>query len=453
MITTYTLDGLREFERRVCATGGDEYQRPNRFGVCMLRPYRLHGFQSESVQWMLERDRQNRSYVLAMMMGLGKTVTMLTVIASTLREQRGVGSSTLYVCPRHLLATTCHEIRKFFGSSVRVGVYHQDSSRAAYRTIDNAGFSQYDIILTSYDSVVSRYARSDTFRFFSWYRLVLDESQLVRDRNRVRFQTVARLKRRVCACMSGTPIQSSLVDLLTQLTLCGTVVRNRRRGVKYLEAAGTFECIRFVDYGCVEKGDNRLPSLHTTRQRVELSDNERAVYRLSGQRVACSVAYLARHSLPTESALHTWARDRRVAGLQASKFRRLVDLLSSVCQPEKVVVFAYHETVLSLAVEAVQASSSCVASSVVLDSSVRSHHQLLAILHEFETSVSILFTTFAIGGSGLNLQMANHVVVLETVLPQPVLDQAVARVHRMGQKRPVHVHLLVGVDTEEAVHC
>src|SRR5207244_5691132 len=50
-----------------------------------------------------------------------------------------------------------------------------------------------------------------------------------------------------------------------------------------------------------------------------------------------------------------------------------------------------------------------------------------------------VFLSTDAGGTGLNLQAADTVVNLELPWNPAVLEQRIARVHRMGQERPVRV--------------
>ncbi len=67
-----------------------------------------------------------------------------------------------------------------------------------------------------------------------------------------------------------------------------------------------------------------------------------------------------------------------------------------------------------------------------------------ALLDRFrdDPNCRLLFSTDA-GGVGLNLQCADTVINLELPFNPARLDQRIARVHRLGQKRPVHVLLLI----------
>ena len=60
-----------------------------------------------------------------------------------------------------------------------------------------------------------------------------------------------------------------------------------------------------------------------------------------------------------------------------------------------------------------------------------------------------LFLTTNAGSTGLNLQAANTVINVDLPWNPAVLEQRIARAHRMGQKNPVQVYLLVTEGTIE----
>jgi superfamily II DNA/RNA helicase len=60
-----------------------------------------------------------------------------------------------------------------------------------------------------------------------------------------------------------------------------------------------------------------------------------------------------------------------------------------------------------------------------------------------------LFMTTNAGSTGLNLQAANTVINVDLPWNPAVLEQRIARAHRMGQKKPVQVYILVTEDTIE----
>jgi superfamily II DNA/RNA helicase len=61
----------------------------------------------------------------------------------------------------------------------------------------------------------------------------------------------------------------------------------------------------------------------------------------------------------------------------------------------------------------------------------------------------VVFLTTNAGATGLNLQAADTVINVDLPWNPAILEQRIARAHRMGQRRPVHVYLLVTEGTIE----
>ncbi|GAB0489319.1 hypothetical protein MMPV_000536 [Pyropia vietnamensis] len=71
------------------------------------------------------------------------------------------------------------------------------------------------------------------------------------------------------------------------------------------------------------------------------------------------------------------------------------------------------------------------------------------VIDRFNTDLEVLGLVLArrTGAVGLTLTSANHVCLLEPGLNRATEDQAVGRVHRLGQTRPVHIHMYVTLST------
>lgn len=70
---------------------------------------------------------------------------------------------------------------------------------------------------------------------------------------------------------------------------------------------------------------------------------------------------------------------------------------------------------------------------------------------EFATDPNclVLLVSLKAGNSGLNLTAASQVIILDPFWNPYVEEQAVGRVHRIGQRKPVHVHRILVPDTVE----
>jgi SNF2 family DNA or RNA helicase len=132
----------------------------------------------------------------------------------------------------------------------------------------------------------------------------------------------------------------------------------------------------------------------------------------------------------------------------SSKLERLQELLDEFASESdrKLVLFSEWTTMLDL-VEPILSQVGL--DFVRLDGQVpqKKRQQLV---HRFQNEADCRAIIMSNAGStGLNLQAANTVINLDLPWNPAVLEQRIARAHRMGQQQPVQVYLLVTEDTIE----
>ena len=117
-----------------------------------------------------------------------------------------------------------------------------------------------------------------------------------------------------------------------------------------------------------------------------------------------------------------------------------------ITEDHKVVVFSQWETMIH---EAAKVLDPLGVGYAVLHGGLPGKDRK-AVLERFQTDPACrVFLSTDAGGTGLNLQAADTVVNLELPWNPAVLEQRIARVHRMGQSRPVRVVNLVTRGTIE----
>src|SRR5207244_758965 len=132
----------------------------------------------------------------------------------------------------------------------------------------------------------------------------------------------------------------------------------------------------------------------------------------------------------------------------STKLEHLDDLFGEVFEEEgrKVVLFSEWTTMLDLIEQQLRKRR---LDFVRLDGSVP-QKQRQELVHKFQTDPACqLFITTNAGSTGLNLQAANTVINVDLPWNPAILEQRIARAHRMGQTQPVQEFVLVTEETIE----
>ncbi|MBI9084211.1 MAG: SWF/SNF helicase family protein [Desulfobacterales bacterium] len=143
----------------------------------------------------------------------------------------------------------------------------------------------------------------------------------------------------------------------------------------------------------------------------------------------------------------TFLVDKALPGYSSKleELGRLLDRLNAEAE-RKIVLFSEWTTMLNLVEPLLQERRM---DFVRLDGAVpQKKRQALVRRFRQDSSCKVFITTNA-GSTGLNLQTADTVINVDLPWNPAVLEQRIGRAHRMGQKRPVQVFLLVTADTLE----
>ena len=184
-----------------------------------------------------KRPPEFRGGILADAMGLGKTLSLLSLIAldselhSTEARNETYSPSadcrpppvlpTLIVAPVSLVQVwTTQIVQHLRPQAVNVHVYH--GPKRAHKA---RNFHHYHVTLTTYHVVLSDWKRkqrcsSNTKTLFDvdWHRVVLDEAHLVRNSASLLSKAAISLRATRRWALTGTPIQNRLTDLKSIFT-------------------------------------------------------------------------------------------------------------------------------------------------------------------------------------------------------------------------------------------
>lgn len=199
-----------------------------------------------------------RGGILADDMGLGKTLSVLSLICWSLDmlEEQAKSRPTLVVAPKSTLPGWQQQIDSHIHpGQVRVAVYHGSARRHL-----SGKFKNYDIVLTTYETLRSDWITDKCLYGEEWYRIILDEAHHIRNRSSQIFKAACEMTSHYRWCLTGTPIHNSLDDYGALLSFVGVppfvekskfdywitspIKSESREGIKRLQVLVKATCLR-----------------------------------------------------------------------------------------------------------------------------------------------------------------------------------------------------------------
>ena len=423
-----------------------------------LRPYQEEGF-----EWAMRLASAGLGACLADDMGLGKTLQALAVMLA-----RAANGPTLVVMPTSLIGNWRAEASRF-APSLRVHVYAERGSTSERASVIGE-MGRHDVLLVSYPMLQ---IDGDAFAQKIWATLVLDEAQAIKNAAAKRSQAVFALQATFRLAMSGTPIENRLGELWSVMRACnpgllGTLARFNERFANLIERQhdrGAQRTLKrliapFILRRTKAQVLSDLPPRTELVLQVQGDDAEKAHY----EALRREALVAAEKSLAGDGAgqahlniLAGLTRLRRAAcdprlvtptlkrpGAKVTAFAELATEL--VANGHKALVFSQFVDFLSLLREPLDAAGIAYQ---YLDGSTPSAERTRRV-DAFQNGEGDLFLiSLKAGGFGLNLTVADYVVIADPWWNPAAEDQASGRAHRIGQQRPVTVYRLVNNGTLE----
>ncbi|EDW96318.2 uncharacterized protein Dyak_GE25760 [Drosophila yakuba] len=126
-------------------------------------------------------------------------------------------ANTLVVCPMSVMCQWAQEVTsKVAQNAIRVLTFHGPNRRE----IGIEAFRSYDLIITSYNLLVSelkRYGNASPLFAVHWNRVILDEAHIIRNSKTSCCSSVCQLRARCHWALTGTPVQNRAVDVFALL--------------------------------------------------------------------------------------------------------------------------------------------------------------------------------------------------------------------------------------------
>lgn len=406
----------------------------------------LYPYQTEGALFAVRAGRA----LIGDEMGLGKTIQALAV-AEIMAKHFAV-SKVLVICPTSLKYQWQNEIARFSGRDSRV-----IASGRAQRQKD--------------------YALDDFCKITKAPELVIvDEAQRVKNWNTVAARALKRIDSPYAVVLTGTPLENKLEELISIVQF----VDQHRLGPTWKllhEHQVKDESGRVTGYTGLEKIGQTLAPIMIRRRKTEVLMQlpERTDQNLLVPMTELQMTY---HQENAEVVIKIVQRWRRVKFLSDQDQRRLTCALQNMrmsCnstylldqesdhgvkadelaalfdelfeQPDaKAVVFSQWTRTHDIVIRRLEARG---IGYVSFHGGVPSEKRPSLVKRFRDDPGCRVFLSTDAGSTGLNLQHASTLVNMDLPWNPASLEQRIARIHRMGQKRPVRIVNFVAKGTIE----
>lgn len=412
-----------------------------------LRKYQIEGF-----RWMSLLKALGLGGVLADEMGLGKTLQSLCMIKSETGDM-----PSIVVCPKTLVWSWDREIEKFFPGMKRTVI---DSLKPEERVAKWKSTGK-ELIITSYSVIINDFSLVKDKVFET---IIIDEAQQIKNNNTKRFRILNSLNSKHRFALTGTPLENHVSDLWSIFHFIMPDYLGSRKDVDKMEKAGNNEELDilrkktapFILRRLKNEILDELPELIIKECPVEMTPKQKDVYlsaMLRGKAefidrgdsinkieilaLLSKLRLAADHpSLATEGVL-----DPELSGKIAAVRELCEEIFSG---GGRVLIFSQYVKMLKIIETAFRADGT---EYFYMDGDTKERMELVERFNNGEKNAFLL--SLKVGGVGLNLTGADHVIIVDPWWNPAVEEQAWSRAHRIGQTKKVVVTKLYSKGTIE----
>ena len=446
-----------------------------------LRPYQVEGY-----RWLTFLYEHRMGGILADDMGLGKTVQALALLAHAIEKHRAAApvepfAPFLVVAPTSVISNWAAEAKRFLPGAKVVTI----TETTAGKTPLAERIAGAHLVLTSYtllrmdeDAYVSYAAGLGSEEgpgTPGWGALLLDEAQFVKNTGTRAWSIARAMPARTKIAMTGTPLENNLMELWALLAIVADglfpsarafrdlYARPAESGEDPAHAAATTARLRrrirpLMLRRTKELVAAELPAKNDVRVNLLLAPGHRRIYDTHLQRERQKVLGLLEDMdknrftiFQSLTLLRRLALDAALidpeayAGVSSVKRDYLVQQLPDLLEKgHRVLVFSQFTGYLK-SISARLAKEGI--GHLYLDGSTRNRAEVIEAFTSGQEPVFLI--SLKAGGFGLNLTEADHVFIMDPWWNPAAEQQAVDRIHRIGQDKEVHVYRLVAEGTIE----
>ncbi|MBN2068072.1 MAG: DEAD/DEAH box helicase [Opitutales bacterium] len=420
------------------------------------RDTHLRGYQQRGVHWMKHLFAHDCHGLLGDEMGLGKTMQVLDLLHSS-GLKRTEPRSHLIVCPASVVPVWIAEAERFY-PSLKLKVLHKKETFEAG--------AEPVIWVASYTQLRRHKKQLETMEFgFA----VLDEAQMIKNPDAKSTQACLAIKAQHRLAVTGTPLENKELDLWTLFRFLMPGLLGTRGNLETMLQVNRMEVIQqlkaqiapFILRRSKHEVAKELPPKQEMVLRCPLTPLQRKLYnrvategkigikegheRMSAMSLLAILTRL--RQVCCDPGLLPWVKEKTKPE-DSGKLQVLQSKLDEVISAGgKAVVFSQFVSLLNRVEHSLQESFPNLPRYKLTGGTKDRSKPVKAF--QGEKGSAVMLVSLKAGGTGITLHAADYVFLLDPWWKPAVENQAIDRVHRIGQEKKVFVYRLITEGTVE----
>jgi len=422
-------------------------------------------------EFALDKFEEFGCAALLMDMGLGKSVTSIAVIGSLLLNSKI--ERALVICPTSIISVWQKEFNKFADYNFNIEVIVEKNMLKRKTKLKTLSLKKgLKVAVINYEAT---WRMEKELKDFNPEIIICDESQKIKNHNAIQSKAIYRLGKgaNYRMILTGTPVQNSPMDVFSQWRFLNDKIfglsfyafRNRyavmggyynHQIIRYKNLDELIEKAYQVAYRVTKEEALDLPEQIFLTRYCELEPTARSIYNKVQKE---SFAELLEGEITATNILTKLLRLSQIAGghvkddegrmqvISKSRLNELKDIMEDVIisNKRKLVVFARFipeiESIIELA-EEMGIQYSYITGSIKIEDRGQ-------MCDEFQNNdnVKLFIAQIQTAGLGITLTAADTAVFYSLDFNYANYSQAIARIHRIGQKNTCTYINLISTDT------
>lgn len=448
------------------------YYQPSTLTGGKLTEYQLDG-----VNWLISLYEKGLNGILADEMGLGKTIQSIAFM-TYLKQYQKKNGNFLVIVPKSTLPNWTREC-KLWCPSLNVVILNPVKEERE-ESLKKIMKHKFEVVITSYEGINICISK---LRKVKWELLIIDEAHRIKNENALLSRNVRNLESKFRLLVTGTPLQNNLHELWALLNFLLPDIfsssedfdewfnlkdsNNEEKSTEEQQEERNAEIVQqlhkilkpFLLRRTKAEVEKSLPPKKEIHIKVGLTEIQKNLYKklLTSsllnesktiyKNIIMQLRKTCNHPYLFEGVEEDNPPDNHLVST-SSKMRILDKLCQKLCGKSQILIFSQMTSMLNILEDYCNEKEYKICR-IDGDTSLEEREIQIADFTKPNSDVFIFLLSTRAGGLGLNLMTSDTVILYDSDWNPQVDLQAMDRVHRIGQTKPVLIYRLICENTIE----